>query len=230
MRAVAGVIAESRIPSPVARYNVENYTTANGTTFPQGLTGSTWPNGTLNLGTSNVLTTTAPRYITISALPPNFPSQTGNLHVGSSVTFRSVEMWVRLTRSVAAGQYFFDFRNGAASGFAIGASSGDGNVGANIVGTTYYNNTVAGTWTATTNFVPILFNTGWRQFVLVLGSNVTDAPTLFSRFDSGDANQFVQGTPIDFADVAYYSEALTARQVKALYNLKCSRYSLSPIA
>lgn len=228
--AIPGVIAESRIPSPVARYNVENYTTANGSTFPQGLTGSTYPNGTLLQGTLNTLTTTAPRFITIYALPPNFPNATGGLHIGSSVTFRSVEMWVRLTRSVSAGQYFFDFRNGAASGFAIGAATGDGNVGSDVAGTTYYNNTVAGTWTATTNFVPLLFNTGWRQFVLTFNSNVTDAPTFFTRFDSGNEFAFVQGTPIQFADIAFYSEQLTARQVKALYNLKCSRYSLSPIA
>lgn len=230
MTTLAAVIAESRIPSPVARYNVSNYETVSNSNFPQGLTGSTWPNATLRLGTANTLTTAAPRYITISALPPNFPSQTGGLHIGTSNTFRSVEMWVRLTRSVSAGQYFFDFRSGLANGFAIGASSGDGAVGSDIVGTTYYNNTVAGTWTGTTNFVPLIFNTGWRQFVLTFSNDVTDTPTLFTRFDSGNEFAFVQGTPIDFADIAFYSETLTAKQIKALYNLKCSRYSLSPIA
>lgn len=231
MSALPAVVAESRIPSPIARYNVSNYVSASNSNFPQGLTDSTFPNATLRQGTNNVLTTAEPRFITINAAPPNFPSQTGGLHIGASVTFRSVEMWIRLARSSGQGQYFFDFRTGLDNGFMIGASSGNGNNGAGVVGQTFFNNTVSLVPTSTVpNFVTLLFNQGWRQFVLTFSNAITDTPTLFCRFDDPGSFPFVQGSPMQFADIAFYSEQLTAVQVKALYNQKRARFALAEIA
>lgn len=228
------ISSENSIPSPIARYDVSNYETTSNSNVPQSIVGSTWPDATLRRGTQNTLTTTAPRYITIYSIPPNYPTQTGGLHIGTSNTFRSVEMWVRLQKLSNAGQYFFDFRAGLGSGYSIGsanpASSTGGNNGADVVGTTYYSNTTSGTWTSTTNPCFLLSNAGWVQFVQTFSSNVTDTATLFCRFDSTSGDSFVQGMPLQFADVAFYADTLNARQVKALFNAKCSRYSLSPRA
>ena len=222
-----GIVSENRIPAPVARYDVNNYNTSDGSNLPQSIVGSSWPTGTLRLSTNNPLTTAAPRYITIYALPPNFPSQTGGVHIGSSNTFRSVEMWVRLTRYSGDAQYFFDFRSGLSDGFTIGG--GGGQIGNAMVGTTFYTNTVSGVWSGTSNPLTILSNAGWVQFVQTFSNDIIDSPTLFTRFDSGDAFAFVQGMPLQFADISFYTETLDGREVKALFNQKCSRYSLSPI-
>lgn len=231
MNLPAIIASENAIPIPVARYNVLSYVSTDNSNLPQTFAGSSWPNATLRRGTQNVLTTASPRYITIYSLPPAYPTQTGGVHIGTSNTFRSVEMWVRLQRLSNAGQYFFDFRGGLVNGFSIASGTGSstgGNNGTGIVGTTYFSNTTAGTWTATTNPSFLLSNAGWVQFVQTFSNDVTDTATLFSRFDSPTTDAFVQGMPLQFADIAFYRETLNARQVKALFNAKCSRYSLSP--
>jgi hypothetical protein len=231
MNLPAIIASENSIPIPIARYNILSYNSTNNSNLPQTFGGSTWPNATLRRGNLNTLTTAAPRFITISALPPAYPSQTGGIHIGTSNTFRSVEMWIRLQRLSNAGKYLFDFRGGLANGFSIGgnpASSTAGNNGAGIVGTTYYSNTNVGTWTATTNPTFLLSNAGWVQFVQTFSNNVTDTATLFCRHDHPTTDAFVQGMPVQVGDVAFYTETLTARQVKSLFNAKCSRYSLSP--
>ena len=215
-------------PTAVARYDVTNYTTGNGSNFPQSVSGSSWPNANLLQGTANVLTTSAPRYITINSLPPNFPSQTGGLHIGTSNSFRTVEMWVRLTRFLGDGQYFFDFRSGA-DAFSLSSTNPSGAVnGSALIGTTYYRNTLPSQWNSLTNPVLFLSNAGWVQFVQTFPTTITDTPTLFTRFD-GATFAFVQGMPIQFADIAFYNEELTSKQITDLYNSKCSRYSLPEI-
>jgi hypothetical protein len=216
------------LPTAVARYDVTNYTTANGSNFPQSVSGSSWPNANLLQGTANVLTTSAPRYITVNSLPPNFPSQTGGLHIGTSNSFRTVEMWVRLTRYSGDGQYFFDFRSGA-DAFSLCSTNPSGAVnGSALIGTTYYRNTLPSQWNLSTNPVLFLSNAGWVQFVQTFPTTITDTPTLFTRFD-GDTFAFVQGMPIQFADIAFYNEELSAKQITDLYNSKCARYSLPQI-
>lgn len=210
-------------PIPIATYDFNSYTVYSATIANQA--GGAIGAATVSLETYNTFVETNPsnKYLTIYA-PDNYPSPTGGITTPSISGIYSVEMWVRLSSAGTYGQYFVDFRTGLSDGYIIGAGGAvSGNVGPGWTGKNIYYNTVGSVLTATTNVVTTLNNNGWFQVVLVTNTPFTAYGSFFYRFSG------VQGMPLSVAEISIYNVALSAAQIKELYNNKCSRYGLSPV-
>jgi hypothetical protein len=210
------------LPSAVANYDF-NFYTANSPVIANQVSGVIG-DATIHEENNNTYDTTNPANKFLYIYGPNInPSPTGGMTTPSIANVYSAEMWVRLDQVVGYGTYFVDFRTGLGNGYIIGASSGDGAVGPDWENETIYYNTAGETLTAISNPVARIYNTGWYQVVLVRSTPFTDDMSFFCRLSQQ------QGCPLGVADVRIYDVALTAQQVKDLYNLKCSRYGLAPV-
>ena len=208
------------LPSPIAGFDFLYYT------FPDATIVNTvagQPDGTINEPLNNTFVSGANSYLSMYYDP--FPGQCGNLTL-PTYTVRTLEVWWQYPAGLPpAGQYILDARVGS-TGYWISSNSAGAfdNIGAALVDAVPYFNTVAGaplTAGATPDTLNALSGAGWQQMVLVLAADETDDITLFSRF-SGE-----QGTiSAELAECYVYDYALTAQEIKDLYNAKCSRYGL----
>jgi hypothetical protein len=219
-------ITDSSNNALTVNYDFNTYTAASATIANQ-VVGSPIGDGTI-LNTSRVTYNTATptnKYVFFD-VPNNTLDPCGALKT-PSITVRAMEIWVRYPAKTSSSvtQYVFDARPGSANNFWItyGVGTTD-TIGSANVGATVYFNTVAYTFTSTTpSFSSTVGALGWFQIVINFIGDITDDIVVGSNGNN-------QGIEIDLAQVCFYNRQLTAAEVKRIFNSKCSRYGLSPIA
>ena len=210
------------LPNPIARYDFNKYTAFSdviGDDVPGG------SNASINMYNFNSFdTSTSGNYFLTFYFDPN--GQSGGILIPYFSGVTAVELWARLDYYEGWGQYFIDARTGASAGFWITSTGGE-NIGSDWNDAKIWFNTVGQVVNASSGtpaIVPTLYNNGWIQIILYPSASISDDIALFMRY-TGE-----QGMPISIADVLLYNAPMNDNTVKGLYNLRCSRYGLPPIA
>lgn len=212
------------LPEPIARFDFNNYT-AYSTTLGNSVSGG--GDATINESGMNMFNETTPSNKFLSMYVAPFGDQTGGVTLPSLTGITAVEIWVKYQLSVnqGYGQYVYDFREGATSGYWITRSDVD------MMGTDFesakiwFNTTssIVDTVNGTPNIGNTIAGSGWFQIIVYPSASISDDISFFMRYTG------TQGMPIDVADILIYNVPFTDAIVKGLFNDKCSRYGLSPI-
>ena len=215
-------------PTPVARYDFNNYTTSSSTLASSVGTAG---NASIYLPSFNTFVTSSPgnKYLNIYA-PNNFPSTTGGVQLPTISNIRAIEMWVRYSNINNYSQYVLDARDicGNGTGYWITGTASTDSIGNDLSGGTVYFNTsnvIANQSAGTPDIgATLTANGGWVQMIIVPPAPITDDLSLFVRYSQ------VQGMPVDVADIAVYDTPITKLDVQTLYNAKCARYGLPTLS
>jgi hypothetical protein len=210
------------LPNPIARYNFNKYT-AFSSTIPDDVPGGS--DATINMYLYNSFNTSdaSNNYLSLY-FDPN--GQSGGVLTPLLANVTAVEIWLQYPVAEGWGQYFIDFRTGASNGYWITSTAGSDNIGTDFNDAKIWFNTV-GQVASTSSGTPCIANTtasnGWQQIVVYPSASFSDDLAFFMRY-TGE-----QGMPVYVADILIYNAPLNDDIVKGLYNLRCSRYGLSPI-
>jgi hypothetical protein len=211
-------------PIPIASFDFNKYV-AGDSTLVNDISGGS--SATINEPLANTyVSDLSNSYLSIYA-PDNYPSQTGGITLPNLSNITAIELWLRYPSLGYYGQYFLDARTGSGDSYYIVSDSGVDISGAWLGGTGYLNTLSTTIDNTGPNVATTLANDlsgGWCQLIILPSTSISDDVACFMRY-TGE-----QGMPVDIAEILVYDASITSEMVVLMYNARCERYGLSPIA